>query len=157
MVNGIVIFDPLDREIVNSNDPDNNQAICRDDLLDILTNELQGLDGQILRAPLSDTNFDSLIKMMKNYEQACRQKLKKMVDSAKVSEVAPKISDQSEVQLMLRGYELFTQFQIISSEKIVDMSSKFHTYLEEQQMLVDEIVQYKLMEIEIERSLLDVK
>lgn len=37
------------------------------------------------------------------------------------------------------------------------MSYKFNSYLEEQQVLVDEIVQYKLMEMEIQRSLLDVK
>ena len=58
---------------------------------------------------------------------------------------------------MLRAFELFLQFEIITQGSILKKMNDLQTFVRDQQAIVDEMKYYNELEIDIQKSVLDVR
>lgn len=71
-----------------------------------------------------------LSDMLTQYETRCYESGKSMVDQAKQQKSDLKIENQKEIRTMLRSYEIFSQFEIMTQERIQPKLRNFKNFIE---------------------------
>ena len=127
--NLICIFDPLDRKIYNC-DEDDDQTIKREDLVKRLQ-EIQPIKGSELKTPLSNEMYGKLEALLTAYEKKCYSIGKELVDEAKKTKKGCQIKNDEKIKTMLRAYEIFLQYDIITEAQILTKMNSLRSFVKD--------------------------